>query len=171
MRLPMRIRKDKKLVLDATCGGRMMWFDKTNPLAHFIDNRNIEPIMVGKGRNARRFSVQPDTIMDFTNMDFDDNTFYLTVFDPPHMRNNAAGYMSVKYGKLPKEWESYLRAGLDECFRVTRPGGVIVFKWNEVYVSTNALIAALGRQPLFGHTTNNKGNTKWFCFIKTEGLK
>lgn len=70
-------------VLDATCGGRMMWFDKQNPLAFFIDNREVEPVMVGKDRNARIFSVLPDQVMDFRNMDFADNTFYLTVFDPP----------------------------------------------------------------------------------------
>lgn len=26
-------------VLDATCGGRMIWFDKKNPLALFVDKR------------------------------------------------------------------------------------------------------------------------------------
>jgi SAM-dependent methyltransferase len=162
----MKDRTTDKLVLDACCGGRMFWFDKQNPLAFFIDNRTVEPHMVGKGRNARKFAVQPDAVMDFRDMDFADNSFYLTVFDPPHMRDNAAGYMSMKYGKLPKEWAEYLRAGLDECFRVTKPNGVIIFKWNEVYLPTSKLIEALGRQPLFGHTTNNRGTTKWLCFIK-----
>lgn len=155
-----------KKVLDACCGGRMFWFDKQNPLAFFIDIRHLKLKMVGKGRNARKFGVEPDAIMDFRHMDFEDNTFYLTVFDPPHMKNNAAGYMSIKYGKLPKDWESFLREGLDECFRVTKPNGVIIFKWNEVNISTTRLIEALGRKPLFGHTTNNKGNTKWLCFLK-----
>lgn len=163
----MKGRKTDKLVLDATCGGRMMWFDKNNPLAFFIDQRRVDPHKVGKGTNARTFSVQPDEVMDFRHMDFADNTFYLTVFDPPHMRSNAAGYMSVKYGKLPHTgWEQYLRDGLDECFRVTKPGGTIIFKWNEVYVPTSQLIKILGRQPLFGHTTNNRGTTKWLAFMK-----
>lgn len=156
----------KKLVLDATCGGRMMWFDKHNPLAMFIDSREVEPVRVGKGRNARTFSVKPDAVMDFRHMDFADDTFHLVVFDPPHMKNNAAGYMSIKYGKLPKEWEQYLRDGLDECFRVTKPNGVIIFKWNEVGIPTVRVIEALGRTPLFGHTTNNRGTTKWLCFMK-----
>lgn len=156
----------QKLVLDASCGARMMWFDKHNPLATFIDIRELDPIMVGKGRNAREFSVQPDQVMDFTNMDFPDDSFYLTVFDPPHMKNNAAGYMSVKYGKLPKQWQEFLRAGLDECFRVTKPYGTIIFKWNEVGISTTELVKVLGHTPLFGHTTNNRGTTKWMAFIK-----
>lgn len=155
-----------KLILDATCGGRMMWFDKNNPLAMFIDSRELEPEMVGKGRNARRFGVKPDRVMDFRNMDFPDDTFYLTVFDPPHLKNNAAGYMSVKYGKLPKDWPAFLRDGFKECWRVTKPYGVIVFKWCETEISTTKVIEAIGRQPLFGHTTNNKGTTKWLCFMK-----
>jgi hypothetical protein len=28
------------------------------------------------------------------------------------------------------------------------------------------VIEAIGFQPLFGHTTNNKGTTKWMAFIK-----
>lgn len=157
---------DKK-VLDATCGGRMMWFDKENPLATFIDIRELDPHMVGKGRNARQFSVKPDHVMDFRDMDFPDDSFYLTVFDPPHMKSNAAGYMSIKYGKLPKEWQEFIRAGFDECWRVTKPNGVVIVKWCEQQISTNSFVEALGRRPLFGHTTNNKGTTKWLCYLKT----
>lgn len=153
-------------VLDATCGGRMMWFDKQDPRAMFIDVREVEAQMVGKGRNARRFEVKPDRVMDFRQMDFPDNSFYLTVFDPPHMKNNAAGYMSIKYGKLPKDWQDFIRAGFEECLRVTRPNGVVIVKWCEQQISTTKFIEALGRQPLFGHTTNNRGTTKWLVYLK-----
>lgn len=158
----------KAKILDATCGGRMMWFDKQNPLAMFIDNRQLDPHVVGKDRNARIFGVQPDEVMDFTNMDFPDESFYLTVFDPPHMKNNAAGYMSIKYGKLPKDWQPYIRAGFDECWRVTKTNGVIIVKWCEQQISTTKFIEALGRRPAFGHTTNNRGTTKWLCYLKAN---
>lgn len=34
--------KSDKLILDACCGPRMMWFDKQNPLAVFMDIRDEE---------------------------------------------------------------------------------------------------------------------------------
>ena len=71
----------KKLVLDATCGGRMMWFDKQNPIAMFVDQRDVDPGFVQQRPN---FSVKPDAIMDFRHLEFADNTFHLVVFDPPH---------------------------------------------------------------------------------------
>lgn len=159
-----------KKVLDATCGGRMMWFDKQNPIAHFVDNRHVEPEIVGSGRSARKFSVEPDELVDFTNMPFDDDTYYLTVFDPPHLKNNAGdkSYMARKYGKLPKEWQDYLRRGFEECWRVTKPNGTIIVKWNETQIPTSRLIEALGRRPLFGHTTNLRGTTKWLVYIKAD---
>ena len=30
-----------KLILDCTCGSRMFWFDKQNPLVLFTDNREL----------------------------------------------------------------------------------------------------------------------------------
>lgn len=34
--------KTDKLILDACCGPRMMWFDKRNPQAVFMDIRDEE---------------------------------------------------------------------------------------------------------------------------------
>lgn len=144
-----------------------MWFDKNNPLAMFIDNRNIEPGFVAQRPS---YSVKPDAVMDFRNMSFEDETFYLTVFDPPHLKNNAGdnSYMAKKYGKLPKGWQEYIKAGFDECMRVTKTNGVVIFKWNETQIPTTAVIDAIQQQPLFGHTTNSRQTTKWLCFIKVK---
>lgn len=38
-------------VLDATCGGRMMWFDKQHPLALYLDNREIADVELCDGRH------------------------------------------------------------------------------------------------------------------------
>ena len=38
--------KTDKLILDACCGPRMMWFDKRNPQAVFMDIRDEEHIPV-----------------------------------------------------------------------------------------------------------------------------
>lgn len=159
-----------KLVLDATCGSRMMWFDKNNPLALYLDKRQVDPTTVGLGRNARTFSVDPDVIADFRHLPFEDESFFLTVFDPPHLvRAGAKSYMAAKYGKLDKEtWPQDLKAGFEECWRVTKPNGTIIFKWNEYQVPVHEVLKAIGRQPLFGHISNRSGHTIWMCFIKTE---
>lgn len=34
---------DYSPILDATCGGRMMWFDHNNPACLYVDNRQLEP--------------------------------------------------------------------------------------------------------------------------------
>lgn len=36
--------------------------------------------------SERRLTVDPDVVADFTKMPFDDESFYLVVFDPPHLR-------------------------------------------------------------------------------------
>lgn len=75
---------DMKKVLDACCGGRMFWFDKKNPDVLFVDIRDVDPISVGKGKNARMFECKPDRVMDFRALDISNNSFHLVVFDPPH---------------------------------------------------------------------------------------
>ena len=70
-----------KYILDACCGSRMFWFDKSNKNTVFMDNRTLEDTLC----DGRTLSVHPDVIGDFRNIPFDDNTFKLVVFDPPHL--------------------------------------------------------------------------------------
>ncbi len=154
-------------VLDATCGGRMMWFDKQNPRALYVDRRTVDPIRVGNGRNSRDFSVAPDIVADFTNLPFPDESFYLVVFDPPHLiRAGDDSYMAVKYGKLGGDWREVLKAGFAECMRVLRPGGTLIFKWSEIQIPASEIIAVVGHNPLFGHKSGRKMNTHWMAFLK-----
>lgn len=105
-------------VLDVTCGGRMMWFDKQHPLALYLDNREIADVELCDGRH---FSVRPDIVADFTALPFPDKSFRLVVFDPPHLvRAGEASYTAVKYGRLDPNWRTTLRAGFQECMRVLR---------------------------------------------------
>ena len=39
---------NNKYILDACCGSRMFWFDKSNKNTVFMDNRTLEDIVVGK---------------------------------------------------------------------------------------------------------------------------
>ena len=163
--------RQKKIILDAACGGRMFWFNKKHPNALYIDNRQAPSGHI-YGRNEH--SIQPDILMDFRKMDFLDASFKLVVFDPPHLISLQEGsWMAKKYGVLNKEtWQADLKQGFDECWRVLEPYGVLVFKWSEQgdgksrSKPVSDLIKIFGKKPLFGHTTSSKSNTQWMCFMK-----
>jgi len=157
-----------KPILDPCCGGRMFWFDKQNPHVEFCDKRVVTKMMVGKGRNARAFEVNPDTVADFKHLPYDDEQFYLVVFDPPHLlrAGKEKSYMAQKYGILPKDWQSEIRAGFHECMRVLKPYGTLIFKWNEVQITVSEIKKAIGVDPLFGHISGKKSNTHWMTFMK-----
>ncbi|MDO4791856.1 MAG: class I SAM-dependent methyltransferase [Buchananella hordeovulneris] len=150
-------------VLDVTCGARMMWFDKRDPRATFCDSR-AETMQLCDGRTL---NIAPDQIADFRNLPFDDESFYLVVFDPPHLaRLGESSWLASKYGALLPTWQDDIRAGFDECFRVLKPHGVLVFKWSEVQIPLSAVLALSSVRPLFGHTTTATGTTHWCTFIK-----
>jgi len=155
----------EKSILDACCGGRMFWFDKENPHALFVDNREFE----GELCDGRTFEVKPDIIADFTALPFDDESFWHVVFDPPHVTNaGEKSWMAKKYGCLPKKWQPYVKAGFDECWRVLKPHGTLIFKWNQRQITAGNVIKAVGRQPLYGQKERKNGNTLWLAFVKIE---
>lgn len=157
-----RIRTDK-LILDACCGSRMFWFNKNNPDVLFADIRNEDHVLCD-GRDLR---IHPDLIMDFTNMPFNDNTFQMVVMDPPHMKSlGKTSWMAKKYGVLNQCWETDLKKGVDESFRVLKPLGTLIFKWNEDQIKISKLLSVLNHNPLFGHTTGRHGKTIWLAFMK-----
>lgn len=154
-----------KLILDACCGSRMFWFDRTNPDVLFADIRS-ESIILCDGRSL---DIKPDIQIDFTNMPFEDNTFKMVVFDPPHLHkigNNT--WMAQKYGKLLPTWESDIRAGINECMRVLQPYGTLIFKWSEAQIKLNQILDILDIKPLFGHVTGKHGRTIWMAFMKQQ---
>lgn len=87
--------------------------------------------------------------------------------NPPHLNKIGANtWMAQKYGVLFPTWETDLKAGFNECMRVLKPEGVLIFKWNEAQVKTSKIIEIFGQQPLFGHPTSKHGKTIWLCFMK-----
>ncbi len=152
-----------KRILDATCGSRMMWFDKSHPDVVYADKRTESMVLC----DGRTLSVSPDVECDFTALPFPDFSFKLVVFDPPHLVKLGKGsYMAAKYGVLLPTWETDIRAGFDECMRVLESGGVLVFKWNENQIKINKVIDVIGRAPLFGHPSGKHGQTIWMTFMK-----
>ena len=117
----------------------MFWFDKKNPNAVFCDNRQVLETL-GDGRVLR---IEPDVLCDFKALPFPDENFHLVVFDPPHLKvAGPKSWQAKKYGKLPTDWESELRRGFAECFRVLKPYGTLVFKWSEIQIPLAVLGAA-----------------------------
>lgn len=154
-----------KRVLDAACGSRMFWFDKENQDVEFCDNRKMETNLC----DGRLLSIHPDVLCDFTKLPFEDNTFYHVVFDPPHFVNAGnESWTAKKYGTLPKDWRVVLKSGFDECMRVLKPNGTLIFKWNEYQIPVRDVLKAIGWKPLYGHKSGKQQKTHWIAFMKPE---
>lgn len=155
-----------KLILDACCGSRMFWFDKNNPDVLFIDKRS-ETVTAKDRDKVRTIEVKPDIIADFTDLPFKDESFYMVVFDPPHLKSlGETSWMAKKYGKLPENWKDVISKGFDECIRVLKPHGVLIFKWNESEIKVSDVLSIIPYKPLFGHTTGRQSKTIWMSFMK-----
>lgn len=147
----------------------MFWFDRNDARAIFVDKRRETHTLKDKSSTggSRELVVDPDVIADFTQLPFSDNSFALVVFDPPHFtRNGDAGWMAKKYGKLEGNWQKELRAGFAECFRVLKPEGTLIFKWNENEIPVSSILALTDEKPLFGHRSGKNSQTHWIAFIK-----
>ena len=155
----------EKKILDATCGSKMMWFQKDNEHTVYADMRNEKHVLC----DGRVLEIFPDIKMDFTKMSFADNTFSLVVFDPPHLHKlGKNSWMAKKYGILSSSWQEDIKSGFNECMRVLKPDGVLIFKWNENQIKINELIKIIGQKPLFGHPSGRNGQTIWMTFMKIE---
>lgn len=153
-----------KLILDACCGSKMMWFDKHNPSVIYADQRTEKHILC----DGRSLEICPDIEMDFTKMPFSNESFALVVFDPPHMNNlGENSWMRKKYGMLKRStWRDDIKQGFDECMRVLKPNGTLIFKWNESQVTTKEILKIIEVKPLFGHVSGRQSKTIWMCFMK-----
>lgn len=156
-------------VLDACCGSRMFWFDRQDERAVYVDKRRESHELpdVSSAGGKRTLIVDPDIQADFTALPFPDNTFPLVVFDPPHLvRNGKGGWLAKKYGKLEGDWREELRKGFAECFRVLKPDGTLIFKWNENDVPVSQILALTPERPLFGNRCGKQAKSHWIVFIK-----
>lgn len=170
----------RKTILDACCGGKMFYFDKHDERVLFQDIRKVSTHLC----DGRLFEVNPDIQADFTNMPYEDKSFSMVVFDPPHLLRNAGkskmadmygslnekasptGYQQIKYGALYSDWRDMLAKGFKECFRVLKPGGFLIFKWNETDIKVSEVLKLTPEKPIFGHISGKRSNTHWICFMK-----
>tara|TARA_R110002124_G_C8548522_1_gene479033 strand:- start:27 stop:503 length:477 start_codon:yes stop_codon:yes gene_type:complete len=155
--------EEEKFILDACCGGRSFWFNKNHPNAIYLDRRNEEH-QLDYERNKQHIVISPDVVGDFTDLPFEDKSFSLVVFDPPHAKFSESSIMYKKYGTLDNDWAEDIKKGFSECFRVLDDRGVLIFKWAESRYKVSEMIPLAGREPLFGHKTSR--TNMWLTFLK-----
>ena len=157
-------------VLDPCCGSRMMWFDKADQRCLFGDQRSETITVTDRSHHedgTRTLHIKPDMLMDFRDLPFPEASFWHVAFDPPHLvRAGPKSWLAAKYGKLSQDWREDLRQGFAECFRVLRPHGTLIFKWNETHVKLQEVLALTPHKPLYGQVSGRKGMTHWLAFIK-----
>ena len=154
---------ENKKILDPCCGSRMFWYNKDNPLAVYSDIREESHVLC----DGRVLEVKPDIIADFRNLPFNNNSFKLVVFDPPHLdKLGKSSWMAKKYGVLSYTWRDDIKQGFNECMRVLDDYGVLVFKWNEMQIKTSEILKIVEQAPLFGHKSGKGYTTHWLTFMK-----
>lgn len=153
----------RQRILDVCCGSRMFWFDKHNPDVVFMDSREISEDIP----DGRRIEIKPDIHGDFRNIPYNDNTFSLVVFDPPHLKHaGKRSWLVLKYGILPENWEHLIKAGFVECMRVLKPDGVLCMKWSDGQIGTADVLRILPIKPLFGF---RRGRGIFLVFMHPKG--
>lgn len=145
----------------------MFYFDKKDPRVLFQDIREVQTTLC----DGRKFVVKPDVLADFTSMPYPDASFSAVVFDPPHLKHSGSeketkGWQMTKYGFLGADWRETLSRGFAECFRVLKPGGFLIFKWNETDIKLSQILALTSVKPLLGHRSGKRSNTHWVLFVK-----
>ena len=149
-----------KRILDICCGSRMFWFNKQNPDATYMDNRQLSDTLC----DGRKLEINPDVVADFRSLPFDDESYHMVVFDPPHLiKAGDNSWLAKKYGKLNNDWQNDIARGFNEARRVLKPNGTLIFKWNEDQIKLAEVIKALSQEPLFG---NKRCKTHWLVFMK-----
>jgi tRNA1(Val) A37 N6-methylase TrmN6 len=160
---------ENKKVLDVCCGPKGMWFDKQDERALYLDKRNkdykIEPNAAYP--NGTTIKIRPDIVGDFTDIKQPDNSFWHIVFDPPHIpQDKITAVITKQYGNLTGEWRGMLKKGFEECFRVLKPNGTLIFKWNECRIPLKEILKLTDKKPLYGHKSGKAMKTHWVAFIK-----
>ena len=162
-------------ILDATCGTKSMWFNPNHPLVTYLDCREGKYHYANKdGSGKTTINIHPDVVADWTKkLPFNDNTFDMVLFDPPHyVRSKPMGKCFAYYGYLPSDdWKQILSIGINELFRVLKQEGVFIFKWSEHSRSMKEVLNLFPYPPIFGNKNLNlnpgrSNEVFWLVFLK-----
>ena len=153
----------ERKILDMTCSARSMWFEKDNAQTVYMDKR--QDVFVYPGNKVVNIDLQ--IVGSFSFLPFQDSSFHLVVFDPPHIEGlNTTAILAQKYGTLFPSWREEIKEGFSEALRVLKTNGILIFKWNERQVGVKEVLELSDCKPLFGHPTGKNGKTKWISFMK-----
>lgn len=147
-------------ILDACCGSKMFWFDKERKDTVYMDKRTLDTTLC----DGRKLIVSPDILADFRSIPFDDETFHLVIFDPPHLlKVGDTSFLKLKYGRLDTSWKEDIKQGLAECWRVLKRNGTMIFKWNEEQITLPMVKPLLPCEPLI---VQRRGKTIFLVLFK-----
>lgn len=154
-----------KLILDPASSMRSFYFNKTDNRVLFGDIRKDETHLLCNGQTIH---IKPDEVMDFRAIPYADNSFQCVIFDPPHVLGlSEKSWMRKKYGVLESQtWREDIKQGFSECFRVLKPNGTLIFKWNEVSITLKEILTLTDQSPVLGHPSGKRMGTHWVLFMK-----
>ena len=152
--------EDLPPILDVCCGGKSFYFNPESNVLMCDMHPRVATLCDG-----REFTCEPEVVCDFTNLPFNDESFSLVVFDPPHLLRGK-GWQAEKYGLLPNDWKPFLKKGFSECWRVLRSNGTLIFKWSDVQLALNDIRPCFPAIPLFGNRRPRSSKTHWIVFFK-----
>ena len=150
-------------ILDVSAGNRAVWIEKGCDLATFIDNRP---------EAKADFYCDSRAIPDEVGKDFD-----LILFDPPHVTMGPNCNMAKTYGQAnAASIRSTIEGTAAETHRVSRPGALMSFKWNDHDIKLDTVLALMDKywRPLFGHHMRNRGGkaaqsqTYWVQLVRRD---
>lgn len=148
--------------LDVACGPKSFYFDRDDARVETCDLYPRHKILC----DGRTLDVSPDIVADFRDLPFEDSSFSLVIFDPPHL-TTGAGWQVDKYGRLStRSWKADLRAGFAECLRVLKPEGTLVFKWYEYRIPLRDVLSCCPVAPIVGNRRPHASKTHWLLFMK-----
>ena len=151
-------------ILDMSAGNRGVWFDKNHPDVMYVDVRSeVNPTIVADTR-ALPVSVG--------------SGFDLVVFDPPHEKFfGANSNMSRDYGHhTAADIRDTVAKSAREAHRVTKPGALMAFKWNDHGQSFKKILGLMSPwwEPLSlsGHQTavrtKHSSQTQWVLLRRRD---
>jgi SAM-dependent methyltransferase len=156
-----------KPILDPASSMRSFYFDRQDERVVFGDIREKETHLLS---NGQIIDIEPDEVMDFKAIPYPDETFYCVIFDPPHLFDlSEKSWMRKKYGVLYREtWQDEIGQGFAECFRVLKPNGTLIFKWNQTSIPIKEVLKLTNEKPVIGHPSGKRMGTHWVLFIKNS---
>ena len=162
---------NEKKIIDVCCGGKMWFYNKSKSNVLFVDCREEEKGFIDE-IGCKNYEVKPDILADFTNLPFENESFFKVVCDPPHKIKIDSGLIHKKYGNLGENWKEKMALMFDECWRILKINGTLIIKWSDVDIPPREILRCFKnweeRIDVSTHTKKGVNNTYFFSFFKDQ---